>query len=75
MSVGIHDLLSDVSFQSNASATHSLASSAEQATDASPASHSSPQLVLMTPNAFTSRYVVLENIYLKIVFMKFLDVD
>jgi len=56
VSVGIHDLLSDVSFQSNTSATHSLASSAQQATDASPASHSSPQPVLMTPNAFTSRY-------------------
>jgi len=57
----MNDLLSDLSIQSNsATATHSLASlstssAAVQAADASPGSHSSPQLLLMTPNAFTSR--------------------
>jgi len=63
VAVGIHDLLSDLSLQSNAAATHSLPSPAQQATDASPANLSSSHPVLMTPNAFTSRY---DHMYLKI---------
>jgi len=53
--VGMHDLLSDLSIQSNTSITHSLPSSTLQPDDVSPVSHPSPHPVLMTPNAFTSR--------------------